>query len=130
MEGASPEGNLQRVVYKGVLAILEDESHFPDVLSWTDHPEQHLIRGFSSQHDLQLPITNNEQVVPCIAIPEELAHHADPVTGEDEFALESANAGGNGKGAAKPAPPPCVSPAPRSWPGTTWPISWRSAKRA
>jgi preprotein translocase subunit SecA len=31
------------------------------------------------------------------------AHHADPVTGEDEFALESANAGGNGKGAAKPA---------------------------
>ncbi len=31
------------------------------------------------------------------------AHHANPVTGEDEFALESANAGGNGKGGAKPA---------------------------
>ena len=30
------------------------------------------------------------------------AHHADPVTGEDEFALEAANAGGNGRGQAKP----------------------------
>ena len=31
------------------------------------------------------------------------AHHANPITGEDEFALEAANAGGNGRGAAKPA---------------------------
>ena len=31
------------------------------------------------------------------------AHHANPITGEDEFALETANAGGNGRGAAKPA---------------------------
>ena len=31
------------------------------------------------------------------------AHHANPTTGEDEFALETANAGGNGRGAAKPA---------------------------
>jgi preprotein translocase subunit SecA len=33
------------------------------------------------------------------------AHHADPITGEDEFALETANAGGsgNGRGGAKPA---------------------------
>ena len=32
------------------------------------------------------------------------AHHLDPTTGEDEFALETANAGGNGSGAAKPRP--------------------------
>ncbi|MBC8020017.1 MAG: preprotein translocase subunit SecA [Methyloceanibacter sp.] len=31
------------------------------------------------------------------------AHHTNPITGEDEFALETANAGGNGRGAAKPA---------------------------
>jgi preprotein translocase subunit SecA len=31
------------------------------------------------------------------------AHHANPITGEDEFALEAANVGGNGRGAAKPA---------------------------
>ena len=32
------------------------------------------------------------------------AHHFDASTGEDEFALEMANAGGNGRGgAAKPA---------------------------
>jgi preprotein translocase subunit SecA len=30
------------------------------------------------------------------------AHHVDPITGEDEFALETANAGGNGRGQAKP----------------------------
>jgi preprotein translocase subunit SecA len=30
------------------------------------------------------------------------AHHVDATTGEDEFALETANAGGNGRGAAKP----------------------------
>jgi preprotein translocase subunit SecA len=31
------------------------------------------------------------------------AHHANPTTGENEFALETANAGGNGGGQAKPA---------------------------
>ena len=31
------------------------------------------------------------------------AHHVNPTTGEDEFALETANAGGNGGGQAKPA---------------------------
>jgi len=31
------------------------------------------------------------------------AHHVNPTTGEDEFALETANAGGNGRAAAKPA---------------------------
>jgi len=31
------------------------------------------------------------------------AHHANPITGEDEFALEAANAGGNGQAAVKPA---------------------------
>src|SRR5581483_6038304 len=30
------------------------------------------------------------------------AHHVDATTGEDEFALETAGAGGNGRGAAKP----------------------------
>jgi preprotein translocase subunit SecA len=30
------------------------------------------------------------------------AHHVDPTTGEDEFALETAGAGGNGRGGAKP----------------------------
>ncbi len=31
------------------------------------------------------------------------AHHVNPTTGEDEFALETADAGGNGRSAAKPA---------------------------
>jgi preprotein translocase subunit SecA len=31
------------------------------------------------------------------------AHHANPATGENEFALETATAGGNGGGQAKPA---------------------------
>jgi len=31
------------------------------------------------------------------------AHHIDPITGQDEFALEAANAGGNGRDAAKAA---------------------------
>jgi preprotein translocase subunit SecA len=30
------------------------------------------------------------------------AHHTNPITGEDEFALETANAGGNGREAVKP----------------------------
>jgi preprotein translocase subunit SecA len=36
-------------------------------------------------------------------LPPMQAHHVDPTTGEDEFALETADAGGNGRGAAKPA---------------------------
>jgi preprotein translocase subunit SecA len=31
------------------------------------------------------------------------AHHANPTTGENDFALETAGAGGNGGGQAKPA---------------------------
>jgi preprotein translocase subunit SecA len=54
-------------------------------------------------------------------LPPMQAHHVDPTTGEDEFALETANAGGNGRGAAKPArarkaAAPAVNPAdPSTW---------------
>ena len=47
-------------------------------------------------------------------------HHFDPNTGEDEFALETADGGGNGRGAAKARPreakPAAHNPAdPSSW---------------
>jgi preprotein translocase subunit SecA len=48
-------------------------------------------------------------------------HHFDPTTGEDEFALETANVGGNGRGASKPsrsrkAAAAAVNPAdPSTW---------------
>jgi preprotein translocase subunit SecA len=54
-------------------------------------------------------------------LPPMQAHHADPTTGEDEFALETANAGGNGRAAARPArarkaPAGAVNPAdPSTW---------------
>ena len=53
-----------------------------------------------------------------VELPPMEVHHANPVTGEDEFALETANAGpsGNGRGGAKPArarktAAPAVNPA-------------------
>jgi preprotein translocase subunit SecA len=38
-----------------------------------------------------------------VELPPMEVHHANPITGEDEFALETAGVGGNGRGAAKPA---------------------------
>ena len=54
-------------------------------------------------------------------LPPMQAHHADPVSGEDEFALETADAGGPARGDAKPvrarkAAPAALNPAdPSTW---------------
>jgi len=50
-------------------------------------------------------LAKQDQVPPLESteLPPMEAHHVNPTTGEDEFALETANAGGNGRAAAKPA---------------------------
>jgi preprotein translocase subunit SecA len=54
---------------------------------------------------MHVQLARPEDVPPLDAaeLPPMEAHHVDPLTGEDEFALEAANAGGNGRGGAKPA---------------------------
>jgi preprotein translocase subunit SecA len=54
---------------------------------------------------MHVELARQDEVPPLdgAELPPMEAHHLDPTTGEDEFALETANAGGNGRGAAKPA---------------------------
>jgi len=54
---------------------------------------------------MHVELARQDEVPPLDAaeLPPMEAHHLDPTTGEDEFALETANAGGNGRGAARPA---------------------------
>ncbi len=54
---------------------------------------------------MHVELAKQEDVPPLepAELPPMEAHHLDPLTGEDEFALETANAGGNGRSAAKPA---------------------------
>ena len=54
---------------------------------------------------MHVELAKQDDVPPLDAsdLPPMEAHHIDPITGEDEFALESANAGGNGRDAAKAA---------------------------
>ena len=54
---------------------------------------------------MHVELAKQEDVPPLepAELPPMEAHHIDPLTGEDEFALETANAGGNARGAAKPA---------------------------
>ena len=53
---------------------------------------------------MHVELAKQEEVPPLeqAELPPMEAHHFDPTTGEDEFALEPANGGGNGRGAAKP----------------------------
>ncbi len=53
---------------------------------------------------MHVELAKPEEVPPLeqAELPPMEAHHVDATTGEDEFALETANAGGNGRGAAKP----------------------------
>ncbi len=52
---------------------------------------------------MHVQLARPEDVPPLDAaeLPPMDAHHVDPLTGEDEFALEAANAGGNGRGGTK-----------------------------
>jgi preprotein translocase subunit SecA len=55
---------------------------------------------------MHVELATQDEVPPLegAELPPMEAHHVDPTTGEDEFALETAGAGGNGgRGAAKPA---------------------------
>ena len=53
---------------------------------------------------MHVELAKQEDVPPLeqAELPPMEVHHLDPTTGEDEFALEPANGGGNGRGAAKP----------------------------
>jgi preprotein translocase subunit SecA len=75
---------------------------------------------------MHVELAHRDEVPPLegAELPPMEAHHANPLTGEDEFALETANAGpsGNGRGGAKPArarkmaAPSAVNPAdPSTW---------------
>ena len=56
---------------------------------------------------MHVELAHRDEVPPLegAELPPMEAHHANPITGEDEFALETANAGasGNGRGGTKPA---------------------------
>jgi preprotein translocase subunit SecA len=75
---------------------------------------------------MHVELAHRDEVPPLegAELPPMEAHHANPLTGEDEFALETATAGpsGNGRGDAKPArarkmaAPSAVNPAdPSTW---------------
>jgi preprotein translocase subunit SecA len=51
---------------------------------------------------VQLARQDEVPALEAAELPPMEAHHFDPTTGEDEFALEIAGAGGNGRGAARP----------------------------
>ncbi|HSD92698.1 MAG TPA: preprotein translocase subunit SecA [Methyloceanibacter sp.] len=54
---------------------------------------------------MHVELAHQDEVPPLeeAELPPMQAHHFDPITGEDELALATADAGGNGRGAAKPA---------------------------
>ncbi len=54
---------------------------------------------------MHVQLARPEDVPPLDAaeLPPMEVHHVDPLTGEDEFALEAANAGSNGRGGTRPA---------------------------
>jgi preprotein translocase subunit SecA len=73
---------------------------------------------------MHVELAHQDEVPPLegAELPPMQAHHIDPTTGEDEFALETASAGGDGPGAAKSArarraaPAAAVNPAdPSTW---------------
>ena len=54
---------------------------------------------------MHVELAQQDEVPPLegAELPPMEAHHANPTTGEDEFALETANAGGNGRGGGQAA---------------------------
>jgi preprotein translocase subunit SecA len=72
---------------------------------------------------MHVELAHQKEVPPLegAELPPMQAHHLDPTTGEDEMALETAGAGGNGRGAARTArarkaAAPAVNPAdPATW---------------
>jgi len=68
-----------------------------------EHMITRLREAVSSQL-MHAELAPQDEVPPIevTQLPPMEAHHVDPTTGEDEFALETAGAGGNGRGGAKP----------------------------
>jgi preprotein translocase subunit SecA len=74
---------------------------------------------------MHVHIARQDEAPPLEAtdLPPMEAHHLDPLTGEDEFALEAANGGpmaGEGRGSAKPARARKASPGPNPADPTSW----------
>ncbi|HEV7464020.1 MAG TPA: preprotein translocase subunit SecA [Methyloceanibacter sp.] len=69
-----------------------------------EHMLTRLREGVTGQL-MHVELARQEEAPPLEAaeLPPMEVHHFDPTTGEDEFALETANAGGNGRGAARAA---------------------------
>jgi preprotein translocase subunit SecA len=69
-----------------------------------EHMLTRLREGVTGQL-MHVELARQEEAPPLepAELPPMEVHHFDPNTGEDEFALETANAGGNGRGAAKGA---------------------------
>jgi preprotein translocase subunit SecA len=69
-----------------------------------EHMLTRLREGVTGQL-MHVELARQEEAPPLepAELPPMEVHHFDPNTGEDEFALETANGGGNGRGAAKAA---------------------------
>ena len=80
---------------------------------------------------MHVELAKQEDVPPLepAELPPMEAHHLDPLTGEDEFALETANAGGNGRGAAKPARARKAAASAAAAPNPADPSTWGKVQR-
>jgi preprotein translocase subunit SecA len=80
------------------------------------------LREAVSGQLMHVQLAKPDEVPPLEAaeLPPMEAHHFDPTTGEDEFALETANVGGNGRGAAKAARARKAASAVNPADPTTW----------
>jgi preprotein translocase subunit SecA len=90
-----------------------------------EHMLTRLREGVTGQL-MHVELARQEEAPPLepAELPPMEVHHFDPNTGEDEFALETANGGGNGRGAAKAAR---VKKASRANPAD--PSSWGKVQR-
>ena len=83
---------------------------------------------------MHVELAHRDEVPPLegAELPPMEAHHANPITGEDEFALETANAGGsgNGRGGAKPARARKVTAASARQSGRSLELGQGAAERA
>jgi preprotein translocase subunit SecA len=82
------------------------------------------LREAVSGQLMHVELAKQDEVPPLDAaeLPPMEAHHVDPITGEDEFALEAAGAGpaGNGRGATRPARARKAAAAPNPADPATW----------
>ena len=71
---------------------------------------------------MHVQLARQDEVPPLEAteLPPMDVHHLDPLTGEDEFALEAANGGGNGRGGVKPARARKTAAGPNPADPSTW----------